>query len=57
MKLRRDDKVVVILGRDKGKSGKILAVLPDKNKVVVENLNVIKRHTKPSKTQPRGGIL
>jgi large subunit ribosomal protein L24 len=57
MKLRKDDKVVVILGRDKGKSGKILAVLPKTNKIVVENLNIVKRHTKPSRSQPRGGIL
>lgn len=57
MKLRRDDKVVVIQGRDKGKTGKITAVLPKENKVVVENINVVKRHTKPSKKQPRGGIL
>ena len=52
MKLRKDDKVVVILGRDKGKSGKILAVLPKTNKIVVENLNIAKRHTKPSRSQP-----
>jgi large subunit ribosomal protein L24 len=57
MKLKRDDKVVVILGKDKGKTGTIVAVLPKENKVVVENINVIKRHTKPSQKQPRGGIL
>ena len=57
MKLKRDDKVVVITGRDKGKTGKITAVLPRENKVVVENVNVVKRHTKPSQKQPRGGIL
>jgi large subunit ribosomal protein L24 len=57
MKLKRDDKVVVILGKDKGKTGTVLGVLPKENKVLVENINVIKRHTKPSKKQPRGGIL
>src|SRR6476646_1040636 len=57
MKLRKDDKVIVILGKDKGKTGTILGVLPKENKVVVENINVVKRHTKPSKKQPRGGIL
>lgn len=57
MKLRRDDKVMVITGRDKGKTGTVLAVLPKENKVVVENINVAKRHTKPSNKQPRGGIL
>ena len=57
MKLRKDDKVIVILGRDKGKTGTVLGVLPKENKVVVENINVVKRHTKPSKKLPRGGIL
>ena len=57
MKLKKQDKVIVILGKDKGKTGTILAVLPALNKVVVENLNVVKRHTKPSKMNPRGGIL
>jgi len=57
MKLRKNDKVIVILGKDKGKTGTILGVLPQENKVVVENINVVKRHTKPSKKLPRGGIL
>jgi large subunit ribosomal protein L24 len=57
MKLRKDDKVVVILGKDKGKTGTVQAVLPKEGKVVVENINVVKRHTKPSQKLPRGGIL
>jgi large subunit ribosomal protein L24 len=57
MKLRKEDKVIVITGRDKGKSGAVMRVLPKENKVVVENVNVVKRHTKPSQKQPRGGIL
>lgn len=57
MKLKREDKVIVILGKDKGKTGVIKAVLPAENKVVVENINVVKRHTKPSAKIPRGGIL
>jgi large subunit ribosomal protein L24 len=57
MKLKRDDKVIVILGKDKGKTGTVLAVLPTENKVLVENINVVKRHTKPSQKLPRGGIL
>jgi len=57
MKLKRQDKVIVILGKDKGKTGTVMAVIPAENKVVVENINVVKRHTKPSKTNPRGGIL
>ncbi len=57
MKLRRDDQVIVITGRDKGKTGAVVAVLPGVNKVLVENINVVKRHTKPSQKLPRGGIL
>jgi large subunit ribosomal protein L24 len=57
MKLRKEDKVIVLRGRDKGKTGVILRVIPKENQVVVENVNVAKRHTKPSQKQPRGGIL
>lgn len=57
MKLRRDDMVIVITGRDKGKTGKVLAVVPKENKVVVEGVNVVKKHTKPSAKVPKGGIL
>lgn len=57
MKLRRDDTVVVITGRDKGKTGKVLNVIPTLGKVVVEGVNISKRHTKPSDKNPQGGIL
>lgn len=57
MKLRRDDMVVVITGRDKGKTGKVMTVIPKENKVVVEGVNVVKKHTKPSNKNPKGGIL
>jgi large subunit ribosomal protein L24 len=57
MKLRKDDEVMVMAGKDKGKTGKVLSVFPAENKVLVENLNVIKRATKPSSKNPRGGIL
>jgi large subunit ribosomal protein L24 len=57
MKLRKDDKVMVMIGRDKGKSGKVLAIMPATGQVVVEGVNLIKRHTKPSQKHPRGGIL
>ena len=57
MKLKREDNVIVISGRDKGKTGKITAVLRNENQVVVEGVNIVKRHTKPSQKQPRGGIL
>lgn len=57
MKLRLKDKVMVISGRDKGKRGEVVAVLPGKNQVVIEGINVVKKHQKPSQTHPKGGIL
>ncbi len=57
MKLHKDDKVIVLAGKDKGKTGKIVAVLPKTGQIVVEGINVAKRHTKPSTKVPRGGIL
>ena len=57
MKLRKDDEVIVITGKYKGQTGKVLSVFPTENKVLVENINVVKRHTKPSTKNPRGGIL
>jgi large subunit ribosomal protein L24 len=57
MKLKKDDKVVVLIGRDKGKTGAVTRVIPREGSVVVEGINVVKRHTKPSNKQPRGGIL
>lgn len=55
--LKRDDRVEVIAGRDKGRVGKILRVLPDQHRVVVERINIIKRHTKPSMANQQGGII
>jgi len=55
--VKKDDLVMIITGKDKGKSGKILRVLPDKGRVLVENLNLIKRHTRPSRTNNEGGII
>jgi len=55
--VKKDDLVMIIAGKDKGKSGKILRVLPDKGRVLVENLNLIKRHTRPSRTNNEGGII
>ncbi len=57
MKLKLKDKVIVISGRDKGKKGEIVAVLPKLNQIVVDNINVVKKHTKPSQKQPKGGIV
>ena len=55
--VKKDDLVMIVAGKDKGKSGKILRVLPEKERVLVENLNLIKRHTRPSQTNSEGGII
>ena len=59
MKIRKGDTVKVIAGsyKDKGKVGKVLKVFPKENKVIVEGINIIKRHTKPSQKLPQGGII
>lgn len=57
MKIKRNDQVVVIAGKDKGKTGKVTHVIPATEMVVVEGVNVVKRHTKPSGKHPQGGIL
>ena len=56
MNFKTGDKVNVIAGKDKGKSGKILHVLRNKDKVVVEGINVVKKHQKPNATNQTGGI-
>lgn len=55
--VKTGDTVVVIAGKDKGKQGKIKAAMPEKNRVVVEGVNMIKRHTKPTQANPKGGII
>jgi large subunit ribosomal protein L24 len=55
-KIKREDEVVVTTGRDKGKTGRVLRVLRDQNRAVVEGVNVVKRATKPSRDTP-GGII
>jgi len=56
-KIRKDDKVKVIAGKDRGKIGKVLKVAHKKNRVVVENLNMVKRHVRPSAQNRQGGIV
>lgn len=56
MKIRKNDSVVVISGNNKGKTGKVLKVFVDKNRVIVEGVNIRKRHTKPTQKNPQGGI-
>ena len=57
MKLRKGDEVMVVSGEDRGKRGKILRVLRDKNRVVVEGVSFMRRHTRPSQSNPQGGIV
>jgi large subunit ribosomal protein L24 len=57
MRIRKNDMVRVIAGNDKGREGKILKVFPDSNRVIVEKVNMIKRHTRASKDVPQGGII
>jgi large subunit ribosomal protein L24 len=54
--IRRGDTVKVIAGDDKGKTGKVLQVLLDKNRAIVEGINIATKHTKPSAGKPEGGI-
>lgn len=56
-RIRKGDTVMVIAGRDRGKSGKVLSVDRSAGKIVVEKLNMIKRHTKPNQKVKQGGIL
>jgi len=57
IRLSKGDTVVVRSGKYKGKSGKVTAVHPGDNKVTVEGINIVKKHVKPSKANPQGGIL
>lgn len=55
--VKKGDVVEVIAGREKGKRGKVLRVLKEENRVIVEKINMIKRHTKPSQASQQGGIV
>ena len=57
MNLLKGDKVIVIAGRDKGKTGTIQKVIPELNRVVVEGVNIRKKHKKPTQQNPDGGIV
>ena len=57
MHVRKGDQVVVIAGKEKGKRGRVLRLLTAKGRIVIERVNLVKRHTKPTQSQPRGGIL
>lgn len=55
--VKKDDLVVVISGKDKGKKGKVLSVIPKDERVVVEGINIVKRHTRPNQNLQQGGII
>ena len=55
--VRRGDTIVVIAGKEKGKKGKVLRMVGKKDRVVVERINMVKRHTRPSQKNPQGGII
>ena len=57
MQIRKNDSVMVIAGRERGKTGKVLRVLKEKDAVIIERLNIVKRHTKPRGPQQTGGIV
>lgn len=57
IKIKRDDKVLVIAGEHKGSEGRVVSVIRDQNKAIVEGVNMIKKHAKPSAQNPQGGIV
>ena len=56
-RIRKGDKVLGISGKDKGKTGKVMRILREEDRVVVEGINLVKRHTRPTPRSPSGGIL
>jgi len=57
MKVRKGDMVKVVSGNDRGKVGKILKVFPEKNRVIIEGVNLIKKHSRPTQKNRKGGII
>ena len=57
MSIKKNDTVIVLSGKDKGKQGKVLEAMPADRKVIVEGINMVSRHTKPRKQGEQGGIL
>lgn len=57
MQIRKNDSVMVIAGKERGKTGKVLRILKDKDAVIIERMNIVKRHTRPRGPQQTGGIV
>lgn len=55
--IKKGDTVYVNAGNDKGKTGKVLTVIPDRDRAIVEGINMVSKHTKPNSKQPQGGII
>ena len=55
-KIKKGDRVMVLTGKDKGRQGAVLKVMPKESRVVVEGLNMVQRHTRPTQSDPQGGI-
>lgn len=55
--VKKDDTVIVITGKDKGKKGRVIAAYPRENRVLVEGVNMVKKHSRPSQANPQGGII
>ncbi|HXQ09463.1 MAG TPA: 50S ribosomal protein L24 [Caulobacteraceae bacterium] len=55
-KIKKDDRVVVLTGKDKGRQGQVVRVFPKEGRLVVSGINMVKRHTRPSQSDPQGGI-
>ena len=56
-RIKKDDTVIIIAGKDKGRSGRVLKVMPKEERVIVEGLNLAKRHTAPNVAHPNGGVV
>jgi|SRR5579859_1124241 len=57
MNIHREDTVVILTGRDRGKKGRVIRVFPENERALVEKINMVKRHTRPNQQLPQGGIL
>jgi large subunit ribosomal protein L24 len=57
VRIKRNDEVIVISGKDRGKRGKVMRVLPARERLIVEGMNIIKRHTKPTAQGDQGGVI
>jgi large subunit ribosomal protein L24 len=57
MQIKKNDNVIVLSGKEKGKRGRVIAVYPAKNRILIEKLNMIKRHTRPNQQLRQGGIV